>query len=68
MAKADTEKLEILLKHWIEHNEEHGKEFQKWAEKAKTFGNTAVHDNILRAIEKMYEANGYLLKASEKLS
>ena len=68
MIKVDMQKLEILLKHWIEHTEEHGKEFQKWAKKAKTFSDIVVHDNILRAIEKMCEANEYLLKALEKLS
>ena len=67
MAKTDMEKLEILLKHWVEHNEEHGKDFQEWAEKAKSHGNTEVHDDILRAVEKMREANEYLLRALENL-
>ncbi len=67
MAKTDFEKLGILLKHWIEHNEEHGKEFQRWAEKAKAQGNVEVHDEILCAVEQMNLANECLMRAMEKL-
>jgi len=67
MAKTEMEKLEILLKHWVEHNEEHAEEFGEWAEKAKALGNIAVHDDILSAVEKMRKANEYLLKALENL-
>jgi len=63
MEKTDTEKLEILLKHWIEHNEEHAREFGEWAERVKALGNIAVHDDIGKAVEKMREANEYLFKA-----
>jgi len=38
------EKLEILLKHWVEHNEEHAGEFQKWAEKAKALGHVDTYN------------------------
>ncbi len=65
MAQTDMEKIKILLKHWVEHNEEHGEDFQEWAEKAKSHGHTEVHDDILRAVEKMREANEYLLRALE---
>ena len=68
MAKTDMEKLEILLKHWVEHNEEHAGEFQEWAEKAKSRGHTDAHDDILSAVENMRKANEYLLKALEDLS
>ena len=67
MAKTEMEKLEILLKHWVEHNEEHAEEFGEWAEKAKAPGNIVVHDDILSAVEKMRKANEYLLKALENL-
>ena len=67
MAKTDMEKLQILIKHWIEHNEEHAGEFKEWAERAKSFGNTAVHDDILNAIEKLRDADEHLRKALEKL-
>jgi len=68
MAKSDKEKLEILLKHWVEHNQEHSEEFQEWAEKARALGNAPVHDDILRAVQNMHDANEHLLKALERLS
>jgi len=67
MAKTDFEKLEVLLKHWMEHNEEHGKEFQRWAERAKALGNVEVHDEILCAVEQMDLANNCLMRARDKL-
>ena len=67
MAKTDMEKLEIVLKHWIEHNEEHREEFQKWAERAKASGRIPVYEDISRAVESMREANEYLQRALERL-
>lgn len=67
MAKTDMEKLEILLKHWVEHNEEHAGEFEEWAEKAKALGHVDAHDDILSAVESMRKANEHLLKALENL-
>ena len=67
MAKTDMEKLEVLIDHWIEHNEEHAGEFRKWAEKAKSSGNSAVHDDILKAIEKLRNVNEHLRAALGKL-
>ena len=32
------ERFKVLLAHWIEHNEEHAKEFMEWAERAKEEG------------------------------
>ncbi len=68
MKRKDMEKLKILLGHWIEHNKEHSKEFQEWAEKAKTSGGMEVHNSIVEAIDKMREVSEYLSKASEKLN
>jgi hypothetical protein len=50
------EKLEILLKHWVKHNEEHAGEFQEWAEKAKSSGHIDAHDCILSTVESMRKA------------
>lgn len=67
MPKSDREKLELLLQHWIEHNEAHGHEFQEWAEKAGTFGEGAVQEEILNAVGRLQEANDHLRQAQEKL-
>jgi hypothetical protein len=68
MPKTDMEKLEILLKHWVEHNEEHAGEFEEWAEKAEASGHSDASDNILSAVKSMRQANEHLLKAMRKLS
>ena len=67
MPKSDMEKLEILLQHWVEHNQEHSSEFRGWAEKAKALGHAAVHDEISRAVEHMDRASESLLRALERL-
>jgi len=67
MAMTDMERLRVLIKHWIEHNEEHAGEFRKWAEKAKSSGNSAVCDDILNSVEKLKAANEHLRVALEKL-
>jgi nickel/cobalt exporter len=68
MGKAEEkEKLKILLNHWIEHNREHTQEFAEWAEKAKSFGQATVHDDIMQAVQQMNRVNELLLKASERL-
>ena len=58
----EREKLLILLRHWIEHNEEHAAEFSRWAGKA---GNAA--SDISRAAERMGQVNQALETALEKL-
>ena len=68
MAKSDMEKLEILLQHWVEHNQQHNRQFEEWAKKAKAHGYTAVHDEILRAVKQMDEANEFLTRALNRLS
>ncbi len=67
MAKTDMEKLVILLQHWIEHTEDHTKEFEEWAEKAADLGHIKVRDEIGRAVEKMSQANEHLLSALAQL-
>jgi len=67
MAKDDAAKLEILLSHWIEHNEEHAEEFTEWALKAKANGNGGVYDHMMKAVQQMKGANKSLLAALEGL-
>ena len=67
MEKSDLEKLAILLPHWVEHNEEHGVEFRKWAERAAAQGRTEIRDHILHAVEQMEAANASLRSALDRL-
>jgi hypothetical protein len=58
----DTDKLRVLLQHWIEHNEEHAAEFLRWSEKA---GPAAPA--VRQAAEKMKAVNGELSCALDLL-
>ncbi|MGQ9467624.1 MAG: hypothetical protein ACUVXE_10020 [Anaerolineae bacterium] len=51
----ETEKLRVLIPHWMEHNDEHAAEFRQWAQKAGEAG-----ADLLTAAE-------WLEKASESL-
>lgn len=64
----ERERLKVLLEHWIEHNQEHGEEFTRWAEKASDMGETQVGENIAEAVRRLGEVNGFLSQAIEGLS
>ena len=59
----DAEKLQVLLKHWIEHNASHGEEFKKWAQRANEAGLGEVSGEISAAAGRLHEATGCLCKA-----
>jgi hypothetical protein len=58
----ETDKLRILIPHWIAHNQEHANEFQEWAHKA-----SEAAPNILAAADQMAQVNQSLMTALEKL-
>jgi len=60
-------KLSVLLKHWIEHNDEHASEFREWAAKAKNQGEAVAGGDILEAVQRLEEASGFLKQALQKL-
>ena len=63
MSEVTKETLEILLKHWAQHNREHGEEFRKWAEKAKGLGEVGAYNAILAAAQQVDKTNEFLLQA-----
>ena len=58
----ETDKLRVLLQHWIEHNQEHAAEFLRWSEKA---GPAAAA--VRQAAEKMGSVNLELSSALDLL-
>ncbi|MGB9775227.1 MAG: hypothetical protein ACPLYD_01660 [Anaerolineae bacterium] len=60
-------RLQALLPHWIEHNEEHAEEFQKWAERAREAGEVHVADHLLAAARMLLQANEALQGARDHL-
>jgi hypothetical protein len=56
----DKERLTVVLRHLIEHNEGHGEDYKRWVELARNCG----MDNVATLIE---EANGLSYQASAAL-
>jgi len=63
----DRIRLQRLLPHWIEHNEEHAEEFRKWAERAREAGEVHVADHLLTAARMLAQANEALQGALDHL-
>lgn len=60
-------RLKLLLKHWVEHNREHGEEYREWADKARALGEAEAADGILQAAQAMDKAGGLLSQSLERL-
>ena len=58
----ETDKLRVLIPHWITHNKEHADEFRIWAERAG-----GASSDILSAADAMAHVNIFLESALEKL-
>jgi hypothetical protein len=58
----DRDKLRVLIPHWIEHNEEHAAEFERWAGAVDS-----VSSEIRAASEAITNANYALTTALQKL-
>lgn len=63
----DEKTLNILLVHWVNHNQSHEEGFQEWVEKAKAIGKTETAECIEKAIEYMQKANEMLLEAKKNM-
>ena len=62
--KTTLEKLQILLPHWIEHNQNHAAEFQKWAAAARADGATSLAAILDQAAANMLATDTLLKQAS----
>ncbi len=60
----ETDKLRVLIPHWIEHNQEHAQEFLDWVKKIE---DNAVIDDVQSATAAMASVNAHLQAALEKL-
>lgn len=59
----DEKTLNILLVHWVNHNQSHEEGFREWVEKAKEMGKDETAQYIEKAIEYMQKANDMLTEA-----
>ena len=63
----DQDKLPVLIKHWIEHNDAHREEFDKWARRAGELGLADAADAIRAAVDDLGGASANLNRALETL-
>jgi len=66
-AVSDIEKLRILLPHWINHNNDHIRDNEKWLKKTIDLGLKDVGHEIEEAIEILKKANRHIEVAYKKL-
>jgi len=63
----EMQKLSIVIDHWIEHNQSHMGEYQKWAERAGELGLGQVKAEIEEAIRMLTQSNRHLEKAKQAI-
>jgi uncharacterized protein YukE len=61
------QKLSVVIKHWIEHNESHMGEYRKWAQTAGELGLDSVMAEIEKATEKIAQSNEHLERALKSI-
>ncbi len=61
----DMEKLEHLLRHWIEHNDAHIKNYSDWALKAGSAGNKELSGILRQIADDSEKLNGLFNRALE---
>jgi len=64
---SNIEKLKILMPHWINHNNDHIRENEKWLKKTIGLGLKDVGHELREAIEILKMANRHMEVASKKL-
>jgi fructose-bisphosphate aldolase class 1 len=63
----DIEKLQMLLTHWLQHNESHGQEYAKWAALAREAGHSATAECIEEAVDLLAKADRAFEKALQSI-
>lgn len=63
----DEKTLNILLVHWVNHNESHEEGFREWADKAREMGKEETAKNIEQAIDYLKKSNEMLLEAKKNM-
>jgi hypothetical protein len=64
----EQERLSVVIEHWIEHNESHRGEYEKWAQTAAALNLEEVRAQIEEAIRELSLVNRHLEEALKALS
>ena len=62
-----TEKLRVLLKHWIDHNGGHVEEFDKWRKTMADENRESMAEALNRAMTQMDEVSATLQAALDEI-
>lgn len=65
--RTDVEKLTVLLPYWVNHNNDHIRDQEKWLKKAEKEGLIEVADELATAIEHSKNANRHIEQANLSL-
>ena len=65
--KGTVEKLRVLLEHWISHNEEHAREYRKWADRVEAEGLGEIAGKIREAADLVVSSNDAFSSVQKKL-
>ena len=65
--RTDIEKLTVLLPYWVNHNNDHIRDQEKWLKKAEKEGLIEVADELKKAIEHSKKANRHIEQADSRL-
>jgi hypothetical protein len=63
----EREKLLTVIKHWVEHNEDHLEDYRKWAETAGGLGLPSVKAEIEAAVDNLSQSSQHLKKAMKTM-
>lgn len=66
--RTDIEKLIILLPHWLNHNNEHIRDLEKWIKKVEDASLIKVADELRKAIDCSKKANRHIAQANLSLT
>ena len=64
----DLRKLQMMLEHWIEHDDSHVANYREWAEKASAAGEEEIAREIHLAIDDSASLQGHLKRAKAILA
>ena len=61
--RTDIEKLNVLLPYWVNHNNDHIRDQEKWLKKAEKEGLIEVAAELKMAIDHAHKASRHLAQA-----
>lgn len=63
----DLAKLNKLLHHWMEHNDEHAETYKEWAGKVAALGKTDLSETLLKLCNDTKKLNSLFEEALKKI-